>query len=96
MEKHQKKNMEKKGAKRKESFDSVGIHWSRPKGSQCLCRMGVDWSTGRLGWNLVLKSENFSWICLRGAPQKKTTIDSPNGGFSIGKIKPITLNKPKF
>ena len=29
-----------------------------------------------------------SWICLRGAPQKKIfTIDSPNGRFSIGKIK---------
>ena len=39
-------------------------------------------------------SLGLSWICLRGSPQKNIiiyiyifTIDSPNGGFSVGKIK---------
>ena len=37
----------------------------------------------------------ITWICWRGAPKKNIfTIDSPNGGFSVGKIKKITLNKP--
>ena len=39
------------------------------------------------------KIATLAWICLRGFPPKKKnfTIDSPNGGFPIGKIK----NHPK-
>ena len=47
----------------------------------------------------ILFSDNpyYTCICLRG-PKKINnifTIDSPSGGFSIGKISKITLNKPR-
>jgi hypothetical protein len=45
--------------------------------------------------NIILKTPHYNLDLLKGfPPQKKLTIDSANGGFSIGKISQITLNKP--
>ena len=52
-----KKNMEKKGAKRNESFERWNRLDSTHGDSVAFLKRGVDW--GRLGWNLVPKSENF-------------------------------------
>ena len=51
-----------------------------------------------LGVSYSQTTQYYTCICLRG-PKKINnifTIDSPSGGFSIGKISQITLNKPIF